>query len=177
MQKAKRKPSLAGLTASEVEGLRKRLEAKTAKRDSGCWEWTGKDRIKGYGRLGKYRAHRLAWMLDRGAIPDSLFVCHKCDNRACVNPDHLFLGTAIDNNADKAAKGRNAIGQAHGACKLTPEQVLEARAAYAKGTPKEWGRNKLAKKFGVSKSAVAFAVNGGTWNQALEKYLNERGMP
>lgn len=76
----------------------------------GCWNWTGFINPKGYGQLSfkrrTVRAHRLAWALAYGPIPDGLCVCHRCDNRRCVRPDHLFIGTNLDNMRDMVAKGR-----------------------------------------------------------------------
>ena len=78
---------------------------------SGCWVWMGALSGKGYGKLmlKEHRlesAHRLSWLLHRGPIPDGLHVLHRCDVRTCVNPDHLFLGTNLDNIRDRIAKGR-----------------------------------------------------------------------
>lgn len=83
---------------------------------SGCWLWMGERQGLGYGvfRLEsdgtRHRVTRIVWALTQGEIDDSLFACHKCDNPGCVNPDHIFLGTAKDNIADAVKKGRNYKG-------------------------------------------------------------------
>jgi hypothetical protein len=88
-----------------------------------CWIWTASKRNKGYGaiawkdhesgRMIQERAHRLSYLMYIGEIPDNLFVLHKCDNPACCNPDHLFLGTKADNNRDMVEKGRHVPGGTH----------------------------------------------------------------
>lgn len=89
-----------------------------------CWTWEGLLDRKGYGHSGSFRAHRLSWSLHNGQIPPKIFVCHKCDNPSCVNPDHLFLGTNYDNVRDKEDKGRGnqPSGDKHGS-KTKPDTV------------------------------------------------------
>lgn len=108
--------------------------------NSGCWLWIGSTESSfGYGKFrleGKsINAHRASWILHFGAIPDGLFVCHKCDNPSCVNPYHLFLGDSDANNKDRAAKGRTAVrvGEANNKTKLNSETVLRMRELFQFG--------------------------------------------
>ena len=89
----------------------RRFAEKVERRPSGCWEWTGARQTGGYGVLGVgssklVRAHRFAWELHYGEVPEGLSVLHRCDNPCCVNTEHLFLGTQADNMHDMRAKGR-----------------------------------------------------------------------
>jgi hypothetical protein len=125
------------------------------KKTDGCWNWVGAKHVKGYGafrfnnRMG--RAHRFSYELHRGGIPAGMLVLHRCDNPACVNPDHLFLGTNADNMADKVSKGRQAHhgfrGDEHPTAKLTVAEVLAVREA--EGTHRE-----VAAQFGVSRKQI-----------------------
>ena len=146
----------------------KRFLSWVEKFDTGCWLWKGylsKDgygRFRFYGRNGKkVQAHRASWILNFGPIPEGMFVCHKCDNRKCVNPEHLFLGTPQDNMNDMVAKGRSGDtrGEKSGLTHLTDADVLSIRARYPQGTK----LIDLAREYGVAKSTVSYIVNGHTW--------------
>lgn len=137
-----------------------RFEKKFEKTE-GCWEWKGSKNLKGYGQLSKtgggspHTASRLSWELYRGEIPDGLCVLHTCDNAACVNPSHLFLGTVKDNNQDRHDKGRsrgNTTNTARGdqlpQTFLTDKQVLEIISS-------PWGQTYLARFYKVSQGHIS----------------------
>lgn len=129
-----------------------------------CWEWQGGRYTQGYGAIyfqGKHmKAHRVAFLLARGRLPTAN-ACHTCDNPPCVNPSHLFDGTPLSNNRDKIAKGRAPDGAKHGRAKLTDADVLVIRSDYARGGVRQID---LARKYGVSKAAIWYAIHGGTWD-------------
>lgn len=112
------------------------------------------------------RTHRLAWQLANGPIPIGMFVCHHCDNPPCCNPEHLFLGTALDNNRDRHEKGRSVIrvGMDLGIAKLTDAQVIEIRARYAHGGQTH---RALADEFGVTRTTIGRIVSRAAWRHLL----------
>jgi hypothetical protein len=121
-----------------------------------CWPWQRSFGPNGYGQIGvwgrMYRAHRLAWMLTFGDIPEGLCILHSCDNRACCNPEHLFGGTPADNTTDMIRKGRHKPARR----KLTEAQVWEIRHRHQSG---EQGKV-IARDFGISQSLVSNIIHG-----------------
>jgi hypothetical protein len=137
---------------------------------NGCWVWTRARYKSGYGAFGvgsrtlktrkRLRAHRLSYELAHGPIPEGLCVLHHCDNRLCVNPSHLFLGTVVDNNIDMKRKGRHTYGAQNGQAKLTRAQVIEMRKLYAAGGVSQ---QELARKYNVSQQTAQRAIAGVNW--------------
>lgn len=127
-----------------------------------CWEWIGAVSRMGYGVFGHRHdyipAHRMAWELSYGPIPNDMCVCHECDNKKCENPDHLFLGTLADNMADKVKKGRQSRGESSGNAKLTDSQILEIRELSKTHTPKQ-----LATMFNVNTSHIWRITSRVSW--------------
>lgn len=135
-----------------------------------CLEWTG-PKVYGYGHLSikglEGRAHRHAYRLVNGDIPAGLVVMHTCDNRACVNPAHLRVGTPADNSADAAQKRRMPHGERSSQTRLTADDVRAIRANHRRGRKSgEWTTGWIAAKFGIEKSGVRKIVAGINW-----KYL------
>jgi len=132
--------------------------------NSGCWLWLGYVWPAGYGRIYEgtraVRAHRAAWIAYRGDIPADMHVCHRCDNRCCVNPDHLFLGTHAENMLDKIRKNRHVAGIRHGesnaTSKLEVANILEIRAS-------NLSQRTLAKQFGVNRATIHQIRAGSAW--------------
>lgn len=164
-------------TIREAQPLADRFE-KYVDRSGGpdaCWLWKGATR-RGYGQFGSgrrsndtQRAHRVAYELAHGAIPAGQCVCHRCDNPACCNPAHLFLGTHAENMADMHAKERYgwrtkpeamARGERAGGAKLAEEQVREIRRKYSAGGVSQ---RALASEYGVTQSAISAVTSGRRW--------------
>lgn len=136
---------------------------------SGCLEWQ-LSTLNGYGQLWTkddrhVAAHRWSWELSNGPIPDGLCVCHKCDNRLCYEPSHLFLGTYADNIHDMVAKGRNQRGETHSKATLSNEHVLYILQLYRSGV----SQKRISQFFNTRPMNVSRIVRGERW-----KHLGER---
>jgi hypothetical protein len=148
-----------------------------------CWLWRGSKLTRGYGLVGTGRAverlaHRMSYRLHTGPIPAGLMVLHRCDVRACVNPEHLFLGTALDNTHDALSKGRLARGRRHGTrtmpasvargeraygARMTAATVRDLRARHARGE----SARVLAGEFGISSSQATRIARRQRWAHVL----------
>lgn len=132
-------------------------------RDTGCWLWKMQTSPGGYGLAGQHgkvrKAHRIAWVAARGPIPDGLHVCHRCDVRRCCNPDHLFLGTNLDNTLDKVAKGRQLKGSEAPSAKLTEADASIIKMLLGLGVRV----SRLAALYEVSQPTISHIKRGSTW--------------
>ena len=148
------------------------------KRAAGCWFWQGSRNATDYGLIYPGRkskrsllAHRVSWEIHNGPIPNGLHVLHHCDTPPCVNPEHVFLGTQTDNNADRDAKGRGNIGAKNGAAVLKAGQVREILRRYDNRDPRpstrKWrnpdGVTAIAEDYGVDTVTVFDIVHRKTW--------------
>ena len=150
------------LTQHETEGFWKKLNGGGS--PDVCWTLISNQRSPdGYHRYRfgakskTYLAHRISWSLTSGKIPSGLDVLHKCDNRGCVNPNHLFLGTHQDNMNDMKAKGRSVASR--GNSKLTPAQVLQMRELR---NQRGWTYRRIAEMFRVDERSASRAIRGIT---------------
>lgn len=134
--------------------------AKTKPNKQKCWIWTRSLSTDGYGGVRfaahRWRAHRLAYTLTFGTIPHGKWVLHRCFNRRCINPDHLYIGTVVENNNDTVKAGR------HHCAKMTPAQIIRIRKTYRKGVA-GYGSRTLAKAYGLTTCSMRRIVQGKSW--------------
>lgn len=127
--------------------------------NGGCWLWLGSLNY-GYGNFSigykTVRAHRFSYEMHPGEIPDGLCVCHKCDVRCCMNPNHFFLGTNGDNMADKTAKGRSSRGSGHRAAKLCEADIPKIRNSPLRNAA-------IAREYGLSRTTIGDIRNRRIW--------------
>ena len=154
---------------SDRENIERRFNSKF-KHGDGCWLWTGSRSERGYGTLSidgktKKATHVQVWLTTGEWPAAGMVVCHRCDNPSCVRPDHLFVGTVAENNADRHRKGRSAPlprprthrrGERHGCAKLNEQQATEILHSRAKNRD-------LVKKYGVSRFTITAIRSGRGW--------------
>lgn len=172
----------------KLKPIAERFWPKVSKGD-GCWMWTGATLPKGYGVIGRegsngfWYAHRVSWEIANGPVPKGLFICHTCDVKGCVRPDHLFLGTAKDNAQDAAKKGilsrwttLNRGERCHNA-KLSTADVTRIRQLHSDGI---LTTRQLSLAFGVSVHSIHNVVVRHTWRHVPDTttyQVLERGSP
>jgi hypothetical protein len=145
--------------------ISKRFWARTIPSNE-CIRWLGAITSAGYGcvRINKqtYQAHRVAYELEKGEIPSNMYVIHTCDNRWCVNPEHLFIGTHQDNMTDKIRKGRQPQhhGENNPRARLTQKDIKEIRELYHSGN---WKQKDIGLLFGIHQTHVSRIITWGVW--------------
>lgn len=137
-----------------------------------CVEWPGKVASSGYGRMffryKDYQAHRVSYTINRGVIPDGLWVLHDpevCNNPRCVNPDHLRLGTAAENTRDRVAAGTDIRGERVAGARLKAADVIEIRRLRRAGATEM----ELANRYGVHRTSINLIINRKTWAHLPEE--------
>lgn len=145
------------------DGIKEFLDRVLIDKKTNCWEWAGHIHKSGYGYdrhplSGLRRTHRISWYLHFGEFDRSLCILHRCDNRKCVNPSHLFIGTQDDNMKDRQSKGRtvNPVGSSHGRSKLTEAIVLRILKSKLNG-------RQAAKHFKISEPTISMIRKGRIW--------------
>ena len=141
---------------------------KYVEKTPGCWNWTGAVEAGGYGQIragGTKRAHRISWLLHHGKLPAELDVLHTCDNPRCVRPEHLYLGTQLENMRDRKNRGRrpDTSGERNPRAKLTADNVRAIREEFGRTAYKR-GRMAIATKYGISYTMVQLIVKRRSWS-------------
>lgn len=133
-----------------------------------CWNWTAATHKFGYGEFRFksifYRTHRFSYEMHHGTIPDGMSVLHHCDNPRCVNPDHLYAGTAVENSIDMHSRGRWKLrnpycGERHHLSRLSANDVLDIRSKLKNGT----AIRALAREYGVNQGTIQGIDRGKNW--------------
>lgn len=139
--------------------------------NTGCWLWAGRHDSNGYGRGHFYKrtiqlAHRFSYVIHKGPIPEGSCALHVCDNPACVNPDHLYLGDQRQNNIDRDVRKRQKTkrGKEHKLAKLTDDDVRQIRLLHE---PRVFATRRLAKIFGVSQRKIMDIIQNKSWKHLL----------
>ena len=146
--------------------------------ESGCWLWTASTFNTGYGRFGKNvdgkwktgSAHRASYTIHKGDIPKGMYVCHRCDVKTCVNPDHLFLGNNQDNMSDMINKGRSLTGSKNPNSKLSEKEVKEISVLLEQGVYQK----DIAKRYNIVQSTVSVIKLGDHWGLKNEEHTNNQ---
>jgi hypothetical protein len=155
-----------------------RFWKRVKKVDNGCWEWTGYIMPNGYGNMKVRRdngilvneyAHRFSYEIHKGPIPEGMYVCHKCDNRKCVNPEHLFIGTQKDNIHDMDRKGRRVVRP--GTQKITRKDAENIRLLHRKGVHVDI----LAEKYGLKPCTIRNIIAYRLWKNEENHRRQEAG--
>lgn len=138
---------------------------KSIKKTNNCWIWVGYKERKGYGKFWSVvgtLAHRFSYFYHKGQIPKGMLVCHTCDNPSCVNPKHLWIGTAKDNQRDCMLKGRDrrviVRGEQNGLSKLNEKQVRKIKQLKEK-----YKQPQLAQMFNCHQTTIHYILSGKTW--------------
>ena len=156
-----------GNLVESLEGFMQRVEFDPF---GGCWLWSAYQQSGGYGATTgtdhrEILAHRLSWALHNGSVPKGQVVCHKCDVRCCVNPAHLFLGSAGDNTDDMVRKGRHAFGERQGAAQIDDLTAARIHDLLRQGI----GPTEAARIAGCSKAIARNIAYAGSWKHAANR--------
>jgi len=163
--------------AKNAMTTREKLRSRMTILEDGCWQYTGGINTNGYGYIWldskQQRVHIVSYREFVGPILEGQLVLHKCDNRSCINPDHLFLGTPQDNVDDMRIKNRDSyganFGENNGQAILVEEAVIEIKQLLAEG---RYNQAQIGKMFGVTRGAIKQIKYGRTWKH-LKETIND----